>query len=379
MSRGFPSRAPSRLAMIGIGVLVGLVLSELGVRVYAAVDHDLGRRLAETDPLGILVEAHGSIGYRQKPNKVFRYANGTSATSNGMGFRGPEVNPTKPPGVTRVVLLGGSTTHGWGVRDDETIDASMRRLLAQRFPGQPFEVVNLAFDAYDSNQLVERLRSDGIPLSPDLLIVNAGINDVYNARLQNLREDDPRTLFWQATLERVRREQERGRPYLRTLAKHYSYFARLVSVVRRRNQIAETESEGQAPNPEAANMFERNLRRIAQLAADHGMALLLSTPPSALRINFAPNARSSLSYWLADASATQAYRDTLAARMAGVAGELAAQGMRVAYLRADISPSEYLDDCHLTPDGNRALGAAFVDATVRLLDAESYWRPHAPR
>jgi lysophospholipase L1-like esterase len=381
-ARGPAPRPAQRLGLIAAGLVLGALLAEGGVRAYAAVDRGLGTHLAETDPLAILVEPHGTIGYRQKPNMRFRYANGTAATSNGMGFRGPEVTETKPSGVTRIVLLGGSTTHGWGVEDDQTIDAHMRRLFAQRAPSRRFEVVNLAFDAYDSNQLVERLVSDGTRLDPDFLIVNSGINDVANARLPDLQEHDPRTLGWQATLERVRAEQARGRPYLRTLAKHHSYLVRLVSLFRRRTQIARVEETHRTvvPHPQAAEHFQRNLHRIGQIAADHAMTLMLSTPPSALRDNFAPAAHSTLSYWLADAAATQDYRDTLAVRMHQVAVDLAARGQAARYFRPVVPPSEYLDDCHLTSEGNRVLAEVFVDAIVRHLDSATVVterRPHA--
>ena len=60
----------------------------------------------------------------------------------------------------------------------------MRDLLRTEYPGIRFDVVNLALDGYDSYQLLERLKSDGLGLSPDLVIVNSGINDVRNARFR---------------------------------------------------------------------------------------------------------------------------------------------------------------------------------------------------
>jgi hypothetical protein len=110
------------------------------------------------------------------------------------------------------------------------------------------------------------------------------------------------------------------------------------------------------------------------------MTLMLSSPPSALRDNFTPVARLSRSYWLADAAATQDYRDTLAVRMHQVAVDLAARGQAARYFRPVVPPSEYLDDCHLTSEGNRVLAEVFVDAIVRHLDSATVVterRPHA--
>jgi lysophospholipase L1-like esterase len=287
------------------------------------------------------------------------------ATSNGMGFRGPEVSWIKPPGVIRIVLLGGSTTHGWGVEDGQTIDAHMRRLLERRLPGRRVEVVNLAFDGYDSRQLLERVMSDATRLSPDFLIVNAGINDVRNARFPNLKDGDRRTLFWQATLDLLDAERRRGRSSFWTLAKHHSYLLRLGSYVRRllasRRQASDGNIEVYA---EAANYFELNLRRIAKIAKTQGVSLIFSTPPSSLRTNYAADARANIAYWVRDAATTAAYRDTLARRMQSLAAELTAAGQPVTYLRPDVPPSEFLDDAHLTPEGNRTVAEAFGEAVV---------------
>ena len=59
--------------------------------------------------------------------------------SNALAYRGPEC---PSPGTVRIILLGGSTTYGYGVNDDQTIDAYMRSLLPEHYPGRHFEVVN---------------------------------------------------------------------------------------------------------------------------------------------------------------------------------------------------------------------------------------------
>src|SRR5262245_52633443 len=112
-----------------IMIAVGTGLGELAVRGVALVNGDWSRRLRGSDPAASVIEPHGELGYRQKPRSTYRYINGTKATSNAMGFRGPEVAIPKPPELIRIVLLGGSTTHGWGVNDSETIDTFMRREL----------------------------------------------------------------------------------------------------------------------------------------------------------------------------------------------------------------------------------------------------------
>jgi lysophospholipase L1-like esterase len=309
------------------------------------------------------VETYGTIGYRQRPGAVFPYSNGTKATANALGFRGPAVDVPKPSGRYRILLFGGSTTHGWAVDDEQTLDASMRTLLAERDPERRFEVVNLAFDGYDSYQILERLKSDGLRLGPDLLILNTGINDVRNALFPDLRDPDPRTLLY--------RGGEPRSPVWGVLKSHL-FLARIpgyVQVLRSHASFGEARQRAQSqPNPEAAVYFGRNLRRIADLARERRIPLVFSTPPSALRTSkYRPSDTSGASYWLANAAQTQAYRDLLAREMGELVDRLRGEGYPALHLRIDLAPELFQDDCHLTPAGNAALAAEFVKAVEELI------------
>jgi lysophospholipase L1-like esterase len=352
----------SDVALSVVAVCMAAALGEMSVRVYAALDPTFARQVHEVDPLSARIEPDGELGYRQKPNSRYRYRNGTVATSNAIGFRGPLVARPKPPETFRIVLLGESTTHGWEVNDDETIDAYMRRALAGRYPARRFDVVNLAFDGYDSNQLYERLRSDGLGLEPDLLIVNAGINDVRNARLSDLKDRDPRTVLFGRVLS-IEREAARHGVSAWTWMKRYSYLARLPGMARTRlvtPAIAST--RGMTPNPRAVDFFALNLRRIADLVQRRRTPIVFSTPPSAIPTRYRPGDTSTLSYWLVDAATTQRYRDSLAQRMRQVTTELRRDGRPVTYVRYELPPELFLDDCHLTAEGNQRMAANFIAA-----------------
>lgn len=114
------------------------------------------------------------------------------------------------------------------------------------------------------------------------------------------------------------------------------------------------------PTLEAADYFERNLDRIASITAARGIAVLFSTPPSALRLPGTSHETSGRTYWLTDAAMTQQYRDELDRRMRAVAAELSARGAPVSYVDHAIDASMFLDDCHLTDGGNRRVAADFV-------------------
>lgn len=353
-----------RAALVALGTLLAAISAELLVRGYAHLGGEVGKRLAIRDPMAVLFEPNGDYGYRQRPGRTQHYGNGTRATWNAMGYRGPEVERRKPRGTFRVILLGGSTTHGFGVDDDQTIDAHMRELLPRLHPGVRFEVVNLALGGYDSYQVYERMRSDGVGLSPDVVIINSGINDVRNAQFADLRIPDPRTLIWQGNMERMREEAARGGPSLWTRVLHYSYAARLPGLLR--DNLMRRESAAGArevtPKPDALDYFETNIRRTAELVAQAGADLILATPPSSLATRYAPDDFSDRGYWIVDAATTQAYRDQLARRLERIADDLSAAGRPVAYVAPELPPELFLDDCHLTGAGNRAVAMAFAEA-----------------
>lgn len=362
---GFLSGALMSLVLLIIGVAVGGGLAEVTTRAYAGSAATPLARALRADPFAVLVEGHGDVGFRPKPHGTLEYANGAVATSNAMGFRGPEVVVPKPPGTTRIVLVGGSTTHGWGVGDDETIDHFMRRLLAERYPGRAFDVVNLAYDGYDSYQLFERLRSDGLSLEPDYVIVHTGINDVRNARFPGLVDRDPRTILWLPEVLRSLEEQSRG-PSLWTRLKHHSYAARLPSAARK--QLLVERDTLMTPHPDALDYFERNLMRIIHLTRDAGAVSLLSIAPSSLLTKYRPGDRSPISYWIGNAAITQTYRDSLAGRLQAVVERAATEGFPVARVPLHSLEAElFLDDAHLTAAGNRRMAEIFVTALAPYL------------
>ena len=364
MATGPRPRAVAPLLLLAAAAVGGGAVAEVAIRVYASVDEFFGTEIRSHDALAVNIEPQGDFSFRPKPNSVFRYSNGTAATINAMGYRGPLVAVPKPPGTFRVLLLGGSTTHGWQVNDDETIDASLRAVVPRLYPGPRYEVVNLAFDGYDSNELVERLRHDGLPLAPDLVVVNAGVNDVSNARIPDLRDRDPRTLLYAGILAELREIERRGHPTLWTRLKHWSFALRLPGIIRSNLKARQATATAavRRPNPRAADFFERNLRRLADQLEARDVPIVFSTEPSALTASYELHDRSSRSYWVVDAATTQQYRDTLARRMERLADELAGQGRPVRYLHANLPPDLFLDDCHLTPRGNRRMAETLAVA-----------------
>jgi hypothetical protein len=355
---------------VSAGLLVGLLLAEALLRVAALAGVEAAVRVSRRDPFALLYEPFGNFGYRERPGWHERYQNGAVAMFNAAGYRGPIVDTAKPPGTYRILLLGGSTTFGYGVNDDDTIDAHMRRLLPARYPGLCFDVVNLALGGYDSYQDYERMRVDGTRFIPDLVVINSGINDVRNAQYARLgKPPDPRTLFWEPVM-RTMREEARDGLHLSTRAKHYSYLARVPGYVkeimgqRQGLKVIRTTQ----PDSSAVDYFGINLNRTVDLAAGVGAAVILSKPPSALSIRNRPSDPPEKSYWIRDAGTTEEYRKRLAIRMRETAERQRVAGRRIRYIAPELALEEFLDDAHLTAAGNRSMARYFIEAAAPFID-----------
>lgn len=353
------------LILAGMLLLAGFVLVEVVLRVYAGTADTSLAEVLSRDPFAILVEPHGEHGYRPRAGATFEYGSGKVANVNAQGHRGPVV--PEESDALRILLFGGSTTFGWGVDDAETIDAHMREELTRRFPDHRFEVVNLGFDGYDSYQLFERYRSDGLGFDPDVIIVNPGVNDVRNGHYPSLVDRDPRTMLYRERMRQMRFEEARGGPTLWTRIKHYSVTARAPGWLRN-EMLRPPPPPDDAPPPrpywDALDYFERNLQRIVDARPDSDRPIvLLSNPPSALLTRYEPDHPPEASYWIRDAATTQVYRDSLVARTRTFAERSEEAGLPVRFVAHEEFPPElFLDDAHLTSEGNARMAADFVDA-----------------
>ena len=97
--------------------------------------------------------------------------------------------PPKPPGVFRIVALGGSTVLGV---PDGTLGfvAQLERTLRRAAPGRPLELLNLAVSGAGSRSVRARLDA-ALREPPDLVIVLMGHNEFLEPLpgfLQRLRD-----------------------------------------------------------------------------------------------------------------------------------------------------------------------------------------------
>jgi hypothetical protein len=134
--------------------------------------------------------------YDYDPYKIIRpaanYVDLRGPRHNAQGFRrDTPVSRMKPAGTYRVFLMGGSTAYGTGglwphiqnewpvLKNSQTIDAYLERILRDSLGGAPVEVVNAAIVSTWTHQHLIYLNQTILGYSPDMVLFLDGFNDFY--------------------------------------------------------------------------------------------------------------------------------------------------------------------------------------------------------
>jgi lysophospholipase L1-like esterase len=104
---------------------------------------------------------------------------GVDVKTNSHGFRDFEYPFEKAPGTYRIMMLGDSTTFGWGVRQEDTASKFLERKLNLHLPPgyNKVEVINTGVGNYDTVQEVTTYETLGKEFHPDLVVLVFFIND----------------------------------------------------------------------------------------------------------------------------------------------------------------------------------------------------------
>jgi len=142
--------------------------------------------------------------YAYKPHTPMGYRDDIS---NNFGFRDRDIATPKPPGVFRIVCLGGSTT-----MEGRTMDTSypkhLERLLRERF-GEHVEVVNAGIIGNTTFNIHTRL-DEYLEMEPDIFLFYGGVNDIshhFQPIWLELRDADTRRWERSYLLRRIYNRQ----------------------------------------------------------------------------------------------------------------------------------------------------------------------------
>jgi len=175
---GFLRTAFISLLLLFGGVIVGLLISEIAVRLIAP--QPLTRAFISDSAEATVYRPDSALGFRLKANLAATYVFGTHLITDSLGLRDREYGP-KRPGEFRIMSLGDSYAMGYGVEEEQSYDKVLERELNRRHPGHDFSVITTGVPGYCTRQLLltfERLHQR---LEPDFVLATfvAG-NDVYD-------------------------------------------------------------------------------------------------------------------------------------------------------------------------------------------------------
>ncbi|MDE2634815.1 MAG: SGNH/GDSL hydrolase family protein [Chloroflexota bacterium] len=97
---------------------------------------------------------------------------------NDLGYRGSEIVIPKPPGVYRIVSMGGSTTYSTGTTEEESYPAFLQSILRDDYGYNNVEVINAGVSGYTSWEVLASFAFRVLELEPDMLIYYGALNDL---------------------------------------------------------------------------------------------------------------------------------------------------------------------------------------------------------
>jgi hypothetical protein len=164
-------RLAANLITLALGVVGGLLMLELALRLAG-----FGPINVQPDPL---------IGFRRIPHSRYRFMGdrrigegGSAGRFNSMGFRDVDHATAKPPGTTRILVIGDSFVAAYQVALDSTFHRRLERALNSRaLPGRHFEVIALGENGNGTTTEYLTYRAWGAGFDPDVVALLFILND----------------------------------------------------------------------------------------------------------------------------------------------------------------------------------------------------------
>jgi len=195
------SRTRTRLLVTLATTVVALLVVEVGFRVRAykrnaeVLDVAFQRSTnpepgAPADLIDIIRPSpHQRIVYELKANLDRAYFKRHPVSTNSMGFRSKEYPAEKSANTVVVFGLGDSLMFGHGVPDGQDCMAHLDEELNRRFPEKEWRVYNSGVPGYNTVMEVATLRAKGLPLEPDVVVLNIVGNDLVLPQYMRSEED----------------------------------------------------------------------------------------------------------------------------------------------------------------------------------------------
>jgi lysophospholipase L1-like esterase len=184
-NNALPARGWRMIALGCLTIIVAFAVLELTLRVLA-----IGAAVivgnSQANPQDKYLD-HPYLTTAMQPNHrevIPDYPTGGELVfeTNSRGFRGPEFDVEKAPGVYRIVVVGGSAVIS-GRTNDDLFTVMLENLLADEFADVAFEVINAGVPGYTSTQELFLVETQILDWNPDLVLIYDGRNDMFEASM----------------------------------------------------------------------------------------------------------------------------------------------------------------------------------------------------
>jgi lysophospholipase L1-like esterase len=338
---------------------VSAAFTEIGARILVRIRYDPERLESLTT----------ASDYRDKYAKhpVLPYVLRASVKDhNSRGWRGPEFLVPKPPGVFRIVCVGGSSTYGTKTSHVRFLDEQLRAA------GHDVEVLNAGAPGWTSRESLVNFELRVLATQPDLVIVYHGRNDLFPQAYDNFEMDHAHFRDWSYDFTESNRDLKRWFRWSRAImilalgfpplsgwdfvAEHPIYGS-----LRVENRPPPERAVQNLNEPERTEGFRRNNEQLINLASEQGAAVVLAT------FAFVPSKLRTWPFLYEDWVLIKPLRKQLN-RNNDVLRELAAKEPGV-YLAetAKLAARKHVffDDCHVTKEGHRLRAKMLLEALER--------------
>lgn len=173
-SKANKSTFKQKLALILFGLLFGVVLSEVGLRI---VGYSYPQFYQNDYYRGFALRPGVAGTYRREGTSYVRV--------NSDGLRDREHSRTKPPNTVRIALLGDSFSEAMHLPMEQTFWWLLQKKLKEcnTFAGKDVELINFGVSGYGTGQELMTLRQKVWDYSPDIVMLvictNNDIRDNY--------------------------------------------------------------------------------------------------------------------------------------------------------------------------------------------------------
>ena len=159
-----------RAGLLAFGVLAGLIAVELLLRLLGPrlpVVHSLTSiaTFQTYHPIYGFFHRPGASGWIETPELT------TYVSFNSHGLREREMEPAKPAGGFRVLVVGDSFVEGAQVPLEDTVSRRLEAILQRQAPGRAVDAVNAGNAGFGTTQELLFLEQEGATYQPDVVVL----------------------------------------------------------------------------------------------------------------------------------------------------------------------------------------------------------------